>query len=214
MSHTGWSLGGHLAITISRMIARDPTALFHVAGTVIIDSPFHIPITKMNEPLVDPDFGALPELTQKAFKNCDIYLDSWELPSWTGPANGKKTLTLTAGEKNFEVKQGQALHLGLSGDWKVRDGKIFDSYEETDDPIAPPPGVLIRALNRSDRPPGADRDCTIDRFRDEPLLGWEGSYPDYIKATLDVDTGHFDMFDKSKEERVSFPRIPSRGQFR
>lgn len=185
------------------MIARDPTALFRVAGTVIIDSPFHIPISKLTEPIIESDFGHLPELTQKSFKNCDLYLDSWELPTWTGPANGKKPLKLTAGGEEFEIEQGQALHLPLSGEWKVRDGKTFDGHDETDDPIAPPPGVLIRGLNLSERPPGVDRNCSIDRFRDEPLLGWEGSYPDFIKATLDVDTAHFDMFDKSNEERVS-----------
>lgn len=199
----GWSLGGHLAITISRMTARDPTALFHVAGTVIIDSPFHVPIAKLGEPLVDPDFGEMPELVQKSFKNCDVYLETWELPKWSGPANGKKKLKLTAGGKEFEINQGQALHLPLSGDWKVRDGKTFDDYEETSDPVSSPPGILIRGLNRSERPPGVDRDCTIDRFRDEPLLGWEGNYPDFIKATIDVDTAHFDMFDKSNEEKVS-----------
>lgn len=190
------------------MIARDPTALFNVAGTLIIDSPFHIPIATLDEPVIDPDFGELPELTRNAFKNCDVYLDTWELPKWTGPAKGGKSLKLTAGGKDFQVEQGQALHLPLSGEWKVRDGKKYENYEETKDPIPPPPGILIRALKRSDRPPGVDRDCTIDRFRDEPLLGWEGSYPDYIKATIDVDTGHFDMFDKSNEEKVSF-----RGKF-
>lgn len=191
------------------MIARDPTALFHIAGTVIVDSPFHVPYSQLGEPLVDPDFQGLPDLTRKAFQNCDIYLDKWEVPGWSAPANGKKPLKLTAGGKDFTVEQGQVLRLPLSGDWEVRDGKTYDGYEETDDPVAAPPGVLIKAVKQEARPKGVDRDCTIDRFRDEPLLGWEGRYPDYIKAVFDVDTAHFDMFDKANEAKVSFAQASS-----
>ena len=191
-------------MVISRLLAEDPTALFTVAGTVLMDSPFHVPTAQLEEEAQDPDMTHLPELVQKSFNNCNDYLDTWELPQWTGPAKGGKELQLQAGGKVYSVRSGQALHLPLDGSWVVEDGKAYEHAEAAEKPIAPPPGIMLRAVGKTERPKGSEKDCTIDLFRDEPLLGWSGRYPDFIKATFDIDSSHSDMFDRVNDKRVSF----------
>jgi hypothetical protein len=52
---------------------------------------------------------------------------------------------------------------------------------------------------------GADDDTELhhlDMFRDQPLLGWEGNHPSFIKASFDVNSHHFDLFDMRKASRL------------
>jgi hypothetical protein len=67
-------------------------------------------------------------------------------------------------------------------------------------PIGPPPAVLIRCLqNTPTKGPDDDTDLHhLDEFRNQTLLGWEGNYPPFIKASFDIDSHHFDVFDMKK----------------
>jgi hypothetical protein len=195
-------LGGLLSVIISRMIADDPTALFTVVGTILIDSPYHIATSKIDEPQQEPDLGDLPELVKTCFNQCSDYLEFWDLPEFTGPTKGGKLVTTWAGGRSHDIPPNQVLHLPLDGKWKTKEIKNFEHKEKAAKPIEPPPGVLLRALGRTPRPAGAERDCSIDMYRDEELLGWEGRYADFIKATIDIDSAHFDMFEKLNDKRV------------
>lgn len=201
-------MGGLLTMEIARLVADDPTALFTIVGTLLIDSPYHIPNIELGGSPIDPDLTHLPALIQKSFEHCNTYLDEWRLPQWTGSTRGGKELRIQAGGKGWDVPPGQAVHLSLGGEWTVTtDEKPYEHAEVAEKPVAPPPGVLLRALNRSvkadESETRANGGCTIDLFRDEKLLGWGGRYPDFVKATLDIDSAHFDMFDKTNENRVS-----------
>lgn len=189
------------------MIADDPTALFQVVGTVLIDSPFHIPTSVLSEPVQEPDLGDLPDLVKTCFHHCTDYLEFWDLPTYTAPTMGGKLVTTWAGGRSHDIAPNQILHLGVDGKWTKREVKTFEFPETTDKKkVAPPPGVLLRALKRTPRPEGAPVDCTIDWFRDEELFGWEGRYPEFLKASMDIDSAHFDMFEKLNDQRVSRTR--------
>jgi hypothetical protein len=45
----------------------------------------------------------------------------------------------------------------------------------------------------------------VDLFRDEKLLGWEARYPDFIKAVIDVDADHYNLF--SMADTVGLERV-------
>lgn len=201
------------------MIAADPTALFSVVGTVLIDSPYHIPQSRLDN-VQDPDLGDLPPLVKACFDQCNDYLEVWELPTFTAPTKGGKLVTAWAGGRSHNIAPNQVLHLPLDGKWTTKQIKNHDfaSAGEAEAAAAaapapapgakklePPPGVMLRALNKAPRPAGSDVDCTIDMFRDEPLLGWEARYADFLKATIDIDAAHFDMFEKTNDKRVSSP---------
>jgi hypothetical protein len=193
------------------MVADDPTALFTVAGTILIDSPYHVPQSRLDT-VVDPDLGDLPPLVKACFDQCNDYLDVWELPTFDAPTKGGKLVTAWAGGRSHNVAPNQVLHLPLDGKWTTRavQNHEFPAKEDGKKKLEPPPGVMLRALGKARRPAGAETDCTIDMFRDEPLLGWEARYADFIKATIDIDSAHFDMFEKNNDKRVgasSSPRV-------
>jgi hypothetical protein len=192
------------------MLAESKVNTFSVAGIVMIDSPYHVPFCNLK--INDPSFDHLPKLIQAQFKNCDEYLDTWQLPSWTAPAKGGKALTFAVNGKVHTLQPNQVLHYPLQGDLRVKDIKQFEHSEEdkaAETPVAPPPGIMLRAMSRSEKREGVEEECTIDMFRDEELLGYEGRYPDFIKATFDVDSAHFDLFDKSDGKKVRQQRAPS-----
>lgn len=205
MTCLGWSLGGLLSVIIARMVADDPTALFTVVGTVLIDSPYHVPQSTLDQ-VLDPDLGDLPPLVKACFDQCNDYLDTWELPTFNAPTKGGKLVTAWAGGRSHNIAPNQVLHLPLDNKWTTRQIKNHDFGSAADagaKKLEPPPGVMLRALGKAPRPAGSDVDCTIDMFRDEPLLGWEARYADFIKATIDIDSAHFDMFEKTNDKRVS-----------
>ncbi len=188
------------------MIADDRRSLFTVAGVLLIDSPFHVPQATLPR-LVEADMGDLPELVRICFSYCDDYLDTWLLPSFSGPTKGGKLLTAWAGGRSHNIAPNQVLHLTLDGNWSTRQIETYKHDNDAEAPagkvIEPPPGVMLRGVNKSTPPPDSEYGCTIDQFRDLPLLGWEGTYADFIKATIDIDSAHFDMFEKSNDKRVS-----------
>lgn len=202
----GWSLGGTLSVKISRILADDPNPPFTVSGLLIIDTPKHGPYSQLPEPLMDPDPSKLPKLIQQSFANVDTYLEDWQLPDWNAATNNGEPMTARAAGKKYEVGPSKKLHLPVEGDWVVRETEPFKfEGEKPEKPLGPPPAVLIRGALYSKPPRETEQKCTIDRYRDEPMLGWDGRYPDFILASLDVDSAHYDLFDKMDEKKV----IPS-----
>ncbi|KAI9897281.1 hypothetical protein N3K66_008303 [Trichothecium roseum] len=200
----GWSLGGTLSVKISRILADDPNPPFTVSGLLIIDTPKHGPYSQLPEPLMDPDPSKLPKLIQQSFANVDTYLEDWQLPNWNAATNNGQPMTARAAGKKYEVGPSKKLHLPVEGDWVVRETEPFKFEDEKPEkPLGPPPAVLIRGALYSKPPRETEQKCTIDRYRDEPMLGWDGRYPDFILASLDVDSAHYDLFDKMDEKKLS-----------
>ena len=214
----GWSLGGFLSLTIARMLADKPFSKVSVAGMLIIDSPYHFARSKIAQPLADAVISDIPELIQKSFDNCDIMLEHWDLPSWDGPTLGGKKVTVKSGIKKFELELGKILHKPLKEQWKVIDHELHDESSKDKDqmeeegekreekpskPKAPPPGVMIRCVQEVAKAEGAGgQPSLIDLYRHETMLGWEKNYPDYLKAMIDFDANHYDVFDKFDQEKV------------
>lgn len=207
-SAPGWSLGGLLSIAIARLLASDATPRITIAGLVLMDSPFHIPWSELpTTALSEPDLGSFPELVRKSLEQCHQLLDTWELPAWEGPACNGQEVYVTVDDREFCLLLGQVLYKSLRGEWDVREARVFD-YADTDTdletalrndhrrpPLAPPPGIIMRCVKRSTTRDVSDtKPCRVDLHREKSVLGWDGNYPDFIKAVIDVDSDHFGMF--------------------
>ncbi|KAG5974907.1 hypothetical protein E4U55_007971 [Claviceps digitariae] len=72
-------------------------------------------------------------------------------------------------------------------------------------PGTPPPAVLLRCTKLSKPSPDSapDLPCLVDLYRSEKLLGWEGQYPDFIKAVIDVDADHYNIFDRGDMKKMA-----------
>lgn len=164
---------------------------------LIIDSPLHIPMCKLCHAGPDPDFEDLPELVRKSFANCDVYLKEWELPHWDGPTCKGSPVRATIHDEVYTIPNDRVLQKRLGQKWCTIEVKSFEHDASIPENSAgPPPAVMIRCDLPSPNGRGLEP-CHIDRFRHEPLLRWDGSYPSFIKAVIDVDTTHYGIFDPS-----------------
>lgn len=232
---TGWSLGGFLSLAMARVIASDPASYsISVAGLLIIDSPYHIARSKITVPTSKAELPGLPALVEKSFDNCDDMLQDWDLPSWDSPdgGGGCTDAQFTVGGKTFRVPNGEVLRKPANSDpldnnWETVAVKPYKMDPRSNTPGtgaagSPPPAVLLRCIKRAkpksnlgDRHGlsqgqgqghnGDTPGCLVDLFRHETLLGWEARYPDFIKAVIDVDADHYNLFERT--DTVGLERV-------
>lgn len=200
---------------MARAIAANPGAYpISVAGLLIIDSPYHIARSKITVPTSKPELAGIPPLVQKSFDNCDDMLQHWDLPWWdTSDSDASTDVKFTVAGETFAIQKGEVLHkpVGSDGKWQTTTVKTYVKDAQTDisGSVAggsPPPAVLLRCIKRAKPEPnrvssGKSQDaappCLVDLFRDEKLLGWEARYPSFIKAVIDVDADHYNLFDRN-----------------
>ncbi|KAH7042807.1 esterase-like protein [Macrophomina phaseolina] len=199
----GWSLGGFLSLAMARMLAAKPSSSrISVAGLLIIDSPFHIPWSAFPAPVSAASLPGLPDLVRKSLDNCDGLLASWQLPEWDGDAGRGRELRCAAAATIPPVS---VLYTPLRRERTLVAVQPFPAGAAPlrQDGVAPPPGVLLRCVERvpSEEPRGPP--CRVDYFRDELVLGWDGRHPEFIKAVFDVDSHHYNIFDFKKVKQVT-----------
>ncbi|KAH7042809.1 Alpha/Beta hydrolase protein [Macrophomina phaseolina] len=200
----GWSLGGFLSLAIARALAADENARIFVSGLLIIDSPFHTPWSKVPHPTAAPDLPGLPDLVIKSLDNCEGLLTDWDLPVWDEPACEGKRVRFNAAGKSFTVSPGNILYKPLDADWRNVEVPRFEHTGEPSDHHAViPPAVMLRCVGRVPAKDNSPHTCRVDLPRDDIMLGWGGTYPDFIKAVLDVDSHHYNIFDLSRVKTVT-----------
>lgn len=208
----GWSLGGYLSLTVARFLAEDPEATIKVLGIVMMDAPHHIPRNLVEGSIDDPVIPNIPKLVQKCFDRCDEMLDNWEVPKWDGPTCDGKIVFFGVGGRRYSVSPGRVLYKPFEGTWSQVEVPQYDQPSEESQPdegsqaqktsIASPPTVLIRATQPMSLPEGRTEPYLIDKHRSDRTLGWSGKYPDFIKAVLDVNSNHYDMFLNTNQAQV------------
>lgn len=203
-------MGGYLSIEIARILADEPSPRFSVAGIVLADTPFHLSRDLPDGATSEPDLAHLPDLVRKSLEICSDMMKEWELPLWGRPALDGRTVRLSVGfGQTFDVEDGSILHKSLDDFWRCVQSEPFrqeqDSGnlrasiegddEEENDSDAPPPAVLLRCVEYAPTIPGSDTPASVDMYRDQLFLGWDGSYPNFIKASLDTGAQHYNLFD-------------------
>ncbi|KAL7934554.1 alpha/beta-hydrolase [Trichoderma chlorosporum] len=202
----GWSLGGYLSLAVARFLAEDPEATIKVLGIVMVDTPYHIPYNQLEGLTDDPVLEDIPEAVQKCFERCDEMLDAWEVPKWDGPTCNGKIVFFGVGGRRHSVAPGKVLYKPFQETWSPIEvpeyNKLSDEWLPEKASITPPPTVLLRATQFMPLPEGRTEPYIIDKFREDPTLGWSGNHPDFIKAVLDVNSNHYAMFDRDNNAQI------------
>ncbi|PTB62565.1 alpha/beta-hydrolase [Trichoderma citrinoviride] len=203
----GWSLGGFLSLAVSRFLAEDPEATIKVLGIVMMDTPHHLPWSQVDGPTDDPVIENIPPAIQKCFERCDEMIEHWEVPKWDGPACDGKTVFFGVGGRRYSVPPGKVLHKSFEGAWSpVEVPQYSKPAEEASQSekasITPPPTVLIRAIQHMPLPEGRTEPYIIDKHRNDRTLGWSANAPEFIKAVIDVNSNHYEMFDKTNNAQI------------
>jgi hypothetical protein len=211
---TGWSLGGYLSLAITRFLAEDSEAKIKVVGIVMMDTPYHSPYNQEEGPTDDPVIENIPEPVQKCFDRCDEMLDDWEVPKWDGPACDGRAVFFGVGGRRYSVPPGKVLYKPFQGTWSSIEVPQYKPSEESQPPqepqsekasIVPPPTVLIRSILPMPLPEGRTEPFIIDKYRSDHTLAWSGNAPEFIKAVIDVNSNHYEMFEKTNNAQVRIP---------
>ncbi|KAL7906324.1 alpha/beta-hydrolase [Trichoderma velutinum] len=202
----GWSLGGYLSLAVARFLAEDPEATIKILGIVMVDSPYHIPYSQVEGLTDDPVLENIPAPVQKCFDRCDEMLDDWEVPKWDGPACNGKPVFFGVGGRRYSVAPGKVLYKPFQGTWSPIEvpqyNKPLEESQSEKASITPPPTVLIRATQSMPLSEGRTEPFIIDKYRGDRTLGWSGNTPDFIKAVIDVNSNHYEMFDKDNDSQI------------
>lgn len=200
-SNLGWSLGGFLSVTMARFLANDKSSNIHIKGMILIDSPFHVPWKESASEVSKAVLPKLPALVQKSFDNCKDLLSEWRLPDWS-----QQGLSEYAPGQTFLVPPHRILYQPLHGGVAVMPTVPFQPAEKNDDRVIvedvsafPPIAVLLRCTHPV---PSADsgKPARVDLFRDKLVLGWDEHYPEFIKAVIDVDAHHYNLFEYTRSD--------------
>ncbi|KAH6604343.1 hypothetical protein Trco_007789 [Trichoderma cornu-damae] len=201
----GWSLGGFLSLAVARFLAEDPEAKVKVVGIVLMDTPYHIPYSQEEGPTDDPKIEKIPEPIQKCFDRCDEMLEDWEVPKWDGPACDGEIVFFGVGGRRYSVPPGKVLYKPFQGTWSSVEVPQYKPSQESQPGkalVAPPPAVLIRSTKSMPLPEGRTERFIIDKHRDDLTLGWSGNVPEFIKAVIDVNSNHYEMFEKTNDAQI------------
>lgn len=194
----GWSFGGLLAIELSKIFDEDDD--FSVVGIVLIDTPY--PKESEGYALkgvnIMPDMpGVRPRVRTKIHKSLYKARDmaaQWQLPTWT---EGNESESSSASASSVP-----SLASSTSSD-SVRSESSMSSVSSSDEGPAKkglPPAVLLRASGQVDHTgkPQAQRRASatplVDRFREDPTLGWKEYDKDFIQVVWDIPGDHFSIF--------------------
>lgn len=185
---------------MARMLAAGTTSIA-ITALLLIDSPYvfspsHIDPTLSNttRPDLQPaPLNDLPDLALKSMVRSDIMLENWNLPTWEreGSENNRHLANLSTHEKSEDrqvkcVEQNSNLENGDSG------------LKST----GPPPALLVRCRRYVDDQYNSSNVCLVDLHRHEKLLGWENGHPGFIKAVVEVDADHYNIFDINDISKV------------
>ena len=166
-----------------RLASGDSTANFTVAGFVIIDSPY-------------------PE-RQHVDLGDRHGLGKWHPPEW-----GKKpdlpfhVSVVETVISSLCLRPGMIVHKSVTGLWTTRHVGSHHSQSPGSQTIPIPQAVMIRCSKPAPEEPAEKLPLAVDVYRDELLLGWEGRYTDFIRAVLDIDAHHFDLFNMYDPDKV------------
>ncbi|KAF6834479.1 thioesterase domain-containing protein [Colletotrichum plurivorum] len=217
----GWSLGGLLSLTISQILAKRPRSRLSIAGLLLVDSPYHTPWSELALPTSEPDLGDVPDLVRRCFANCDRLLGGWKLLPWDGDALDGADVSVAVGGDKFRLRRGQVLLKGVdsgAGGWRTVETRRSEAAVrappspppsppqqlQQQQLVTPPPGVLVKCVQWCPGREGAEHPCQVDLDRDETVLGWEsGDHVEFIKAVIEADAHHYNVFDLSKISQVT-----------
>jgi hypothetical protein len=177
------------------MLKDAPSSKLRIDGLLLIDSPYHTALCRQPRSEATPDFDGLPELVRKSLENCDDLLENWDLPQWDGPSNAAKPVRVSLRGEKFPLRDGSVLYKPLQESWRTVKTRTFQQEKLSEQGATPPPAVIVRCVQKTPTKTPSDELCRVDKYRDEPLLGWDHNYPSFIKAAIDTDTHHYNIFD-------------------
>lgn len=167
------------------------TSSISAAALLLIDSPY--PFSQSHkDPTLSNTIGHdlrpaplndllndMPDLARKSVARCDIMMRDWTPPTWQRESSENSQRLSDQHNCNIENREPTS---ELS--------------------CAPPPAVLVRCKEYVTNQEGSSDLCMVDLHRHERFLGWEASHVGFIKAVVEVEANHYNIFDVNDSVKV------------
>jgi hypothetical protein len=201
---------------MARMLAYQtvPEAkIIIVTGIIMIDSPFHIPRIK-DEVMPEAEPPDLPALVKNCLAQCKDLLNVWDLPRWDDAASSDRETRCRLKSNDWTIPPQHVLYVPVISDPSIqRVGHYINGARQSDEVSAdndttsiqaqqnhpsPPTAALLRATEPVPSNDPTKGPVRTDRWRHELLLGWDERYPEFIKAVIDLESHHYNIFEYQK----------------
>ncbi|EFQ26009.1 thioesterase domain-containing protein [Colletotrichum graminicola] len=195
----GWSLGGMLSLEIARQLGDEDEDI-EIAGLVIVDSVYPVWPEGLRVKIGRLVDGPEPEtknlrLARRAMGMAGGMVRAWKIPRCGAAAAAAAAVTVPrmagGGDVDDRENHGDGDHGGL-------DTGFYGSKREKETAEVvwerPPRAVLVKAKARVPSST-AGVISSVDVYREDEKLGWDGYCPGFVERVLMTEGHHFDMFD-------------------
>ncbi|WQF89824.1 Putative thioesterase, alpha/Beta hydrolase [Colletotrichum destructivum] len=185
----GWSLGGLLSLEIARQLGDEDEDL-EIVGLVAVDSVYpvwpegsRVKVGRFIDEL-EPEAKNL-KLARRAMKLAGGMVRAWKMPR-CGAAVSAAIGSVADPEAAAAVAAGDEA--------TEKDFYSSKADKETAEVVweRPPRAVLVKAKEHV--PLSADGISSVDVWRGDRKLGWDGYCPGFVVTVLETEGNHFDMF--------------------
>lgn len=188
-------------MAMARILAAG-TGSISAAALLLIDSPY--PFSQgRKDPTLSNAIGYdvrpaalndllndMPDLARKSVARCDIMMRDWTPPTWQRESS--ENSQQLADPSTHERAEGQQATC-------VEHSCNMENRELT----SAPPAILVRCKEYVTSQEESSDLCMVDLHRHERFLGWEASHVGFIKAVVEVDANHYNIFDVNDSIKVS-----------
>lgn len=123
--------------------------------------------------------------------------------NWTPPTWQRE------GFENSQLLASPSIQEGVEGQQAtcIEHNRNIENRDSIFELTCAPLAILVRCKEYFTNQEGSSDICMVDLQRHERLLGWEASHVSFIKAVVEVDANHYNIFDVNDSFKVRM--IPS-----
>ncbi|KAK1655001.1 Alpha/Beta hydrolase protein [Colletotrichum phormii] len=197
----GWSLGGLLSLEIARLIGDEDRDI-EIVGLVMVDSVY--PVWPEGSSLkigrfVEDEKRETEEpknvrLAKRAMKMAGQVVRVWKMPRCGAAGEAEVSVPKAAGYNDGEEEKATAGAGAADGGDVEKDFYVSKEEKETAEVVweRPPRAVLVKAKEHVPMP--VEGISSVDVYRADEKLGWDGYCPGFVEEVLLTEGSHFDMF--------------------
>lgn len=197
----GWSLGGLLSLEIARLVGEEDRDI-EIVGLLLVDSVYpvwpkgsEVKIGRfVEDEKLETEEPKNVRLAKRAMKMAGQVVRVWKMPRCGAASETDVEVPKAAGYGDVDERTTVESESAGGGDEVEKDFYVSKEEKETAEVMweRPPRAVLVKAKEHVPMP--VEGISSVDVYRGDEKLGWDGYCPGFVEEVLLTEGSHFDMF--------------------
>ncbi|UQC84358.1 thioesterase domain-containing protein [Colletotrichum lupini] len=199
----GWSLGGLLSLEIARLVGEEDRDV-EIVGLLFVDSVYpvwpkgsEVKIGRfVEDEKLETEEPKNVRLAKRAMKMAGQVVRVWKMPRCGAAGETEVEVPKAVGYADADSSDGGGERAGTTADEADVEKDFYVSKEEKETAEVmwerPPRAVLVKAKEHVPMP--IEGISSVDVYRGDEKLGWDGYCPGFVEEVLLTEGSHFDMF--------------------